>query len=281
MTAGEGCLGILHLIKGGGSAVREVVEQFSGSYTTPLYFDRQQFCSDRLLDGVSPGVIASLVDADTYRDVVRTHRVVMGHVSSATLVDAGCRSLAIQVREPRSRLLSLYRYWQGQDQAQLAGWGRWGRTVVVTARSSVWEFLTSGSTWPATDNALTRQALGGLATPYDEPKSWTPQPDDFELFGDLLDIADWSNHSDQFVRRVAAHLGQPPPPQLQRVNVTEVTGGCQVIDQPSLEMLDRLTVLDRTFLSYLVDNSMLSERSQGSLDLEFEHTAARLGFTFG
>jgi len=280
VTAGHDCLGIPHLVKGGGTAVRDAVEQLPGSYTAPLYFDRQQFCTDGLLDGVSDEIQAILVDDDAYRDVVRTHRVVMGHVSSATLVRAGCTSLAIQVREPRSRLLSLYRYWQAQDETQLDRWGTWGRTVVAAARQPLEDFLTSQTTWPATDNALARQALGGVATPYVDPLHWTPSPDDFDRFVELLDFAEWSSASNEFVRRVAAHLGQPPPPPLQRVNVTAVTAAVQVIDQPLHDALDRLTGLDTRLLAFLVDSGKLPDKSAGSLDLEFEQTATRLGFTF-
>ena len=141
---------------------------------------------------MSDEIQAVLVDDDAYREVVRTHRVVMGHVSSATLVRAGCTSLAIQVREPRSRVLSLYRYWQGQDQAQFDRWGNWGRTVVAAAQLPFPEFLTSDYTWPAVDNTLARQALGGLAAPYADPRRWTPSPDDFGRFAELLDIAEWA-----------------------------------------------------------------------------------------
>ena len=147
-----------------------------------------------------------LVNDDAYRHVVHAHRVVMGHVSSATLVGAGCTGLAVQVREPRSRLLSLYRYWQAQDETQLERWGTWGRTVVAAARLPLADFLASPTTWPATDNALARQALGGLATPYVDPRLWTPSLDDVDRFVELLAIAEWSSASDEFVRRVAAHL---------------------------------------------------------------------------
>jgi len=274
-----GCLGILHLVKGGGMAVRDAVALLPGSYTGPRYFDRQQFPSDRLLDGASADVLATIVDDDGYRGVVASHRVVMGHVSSATLLGAGCTDLAIQVREPRSRLLSLYRYWQSQSGPHLATWGNWGLDVVGAAHLPLRGFLDADATWPAVDSALARQALGGLVVPYTEPRTWRPGGADLDRFCDHLAVAEWSRDSGRFVARVWERLGEPAPPELDRVNVTEVTGAHQVIDATTRETLLRLTTLDRDLLAALRDRGLLPLRTDAALDAEFEDTAVRLGFT--
>lgn len=273
-----GTLGILHLVKGGGMAVRTVVAGLPGSYTGPRYFDRQQFPDPHLLDGASPDVLATVVeDEGEYRRTVASRRVVMGHVSSATLLAAGCRALAVQVREPRSRLLSLYRYWQSQSTAHLDTWGRWGTDVVGAAQQPLLGFLESPVTWPATDGALARQALGGLATPYVEQRTWSPAPSDLERFCDHLAVADWSTESGRFVARVWEYLDVPDPPALDRVNVTEVTAAPQVVDAEARRALDRLTAADRDLLDALTDRGLLPRRSAAALDDEFEATASHLG----
>jgi hypothetical protein len=133
-------------------------------------------------------------------------------------------------------------------------------------------------TWAATDGALARQALGGLATPYVGQRTWTPDPADLDRFGDHLAVAEWSTDSGRFVARVWERLGVAEPPGLERVNVTEVTGAPQVIDGATREALDRLTRLDRDLLAALVTRGLLPRRSDAQLDAEFEDTASRLAF---
>ncbi len=260
-------------------AVRDAVARLPGSYTGPNYFDFQQFPLPGLLDGASADTLTSMVDRDNYRQVVRDHRVVMGHVSSATLLAAGCSDLAIQVREPRSRLLSLYRYWQAQSGPHLANWGQWGIDVVGAADLPFAEFLDSPKTWPATHGALARQALGGIASPYDDPRSWTPTDDDLARFVDHLSVAEWSTDSDRFVVRLWERLGEPGDPILDRVNVTEVVGAPQTLDRATLDTVDRLVRLDRDLLAQLMDQGLLPCRTQADFDEEFARTAGRLGFT--
>ena len=77
---------------------------------------------------------------------------------------------------------------------------------------------------------------------------------------------------------MAARIGEPPPPPLSRVNVTDVTGATQEIDQPIRDVLDSLTRHDAALLAHLVENGLLPDKSTADLDLEFERTAARLGF---
>ena len=222
---------------------------------------------------------ATVVDEGEYHDVVTSHRVVMGHVSSATLLAATCTDLAVQVREPRSRLLSLYRYWQSQSAPHLTSWGNWGVHVVGAAQLPLRGFLNSEVTWPATDSALARQALGGLVAPYVDQRTWAPTTGDLERFCDHLAVAEWSTDSGRFIARVWERLDVPGPPVLDRVNVTEVTGAPQVIDSATREALDRLTGLDRDLLAALTSRGLLTRRTDAQLDAEFEDTAARLGFT--
>ena len=50
------------------------------------------------------------VTSEILQDLCKSSRIIIGHYTAPALLDAGCRSVATQVREPRSRLLSLCRY---------------------------------------------------------------------------------------------------------------------------------------------------------------------------
>ncbi len=261
-------------------AVRDAVGRLPGSYTEPYYFDRRQFPSPGLLDGASDEILSGITDEDGYRRVVGTHRVVMGHVSTATLLAAGCTDLAIQVREPRSRLLSLYRYWQAQTDRHRRAWGTWGTEVVAAAELPLPAFLDSARTWPAIDGAVARQALAAVASPYDQPRSWRPTVDDLDRFTAHLSVAGWSIDSDRFVARVWRRLGEPEVPALDRVNVTEVVGPTQTLDRATLATLERLAAPDRDLVGHLMGSGRLERRDQADLDDEFRRTAGHLGFVF-
>ena len=79
--------------------------------------------------------------------------------------------------------------------------------------------------------------------------------------------------------RVWEHLGEPGPPELARVNVTEVVGAPQVLDRNTMGSLELLTGYDRALLAALADRGLLPHRTDDQLDAEFEETAGRLGFT--
>jgi hypothetical protein len=275
---GVGALGIIHVVKCGGMAVRDAVATLPGSYTGPLYFDLGMFWSFDVLDGASPDVRAQVVTDDAYREVVHSNRVAMGHVSASTLDDAGCTAIAVQVREPRSRILSQYRYWAAQTDEARASWGFWGSHILSKSHLSLGEFLSAEEVRPAIDNAISRQCLAGLVSDYPAPTSWAPQPADVNRFLELLEIAEWSTSSDRFLERVWSHLGQAEPPSLGRVNVTEVTGGTQVVDRTARELLDRLTRYDRSLLEHLAAEGALPGRTPSQNDDEFEETAEHLGF---
>src|ERR1700733_11194164 len=101
------CLGVIHLPKSGGSSLRVALAQLPGGYSGPFYFDERLFGSRAFVEGIrSPNREAIAMPKDL-RAIAESHRVVIGHYCAASLLEAGCTELAIQVREPRARLLSL------------------------------------------------------------------------------------------------------------------------------------------------------------------------------
>jgi len=278
--AARDCLGVIHIPKSGGVALRSALTHLEVAYTGPLYFDHPYFgLSDYVWSTPSPNreTIAATVDLQS---VVANHCAVIGHHSGPQLLAAGCNALAVQLREPRSRLLSLYRYWQSQPRSVLEGWGRWGSSVVARAISPFHDFLSHPDVWPATDNLLARQTLGlytssGPALLRRQRLSRAYRV----ILHERPFIAEWNSSSDRFLERICERLGIETVPPIGRDNVTDVVGDQQVLDAATRRLLDRFTSVDRLFLDRLCSDRILPSRSHRDLDSDFELTADRLHFT--
>ncbi len=216
------------------------------------------------------------------RALRQKNRVLVGHFSAQSLVSAGFERLAVQIREPRSRIVSLYRYWRSLSEADRTLWGLWGSEVVAASRLTFAEFLRTPSVWSATDNALARQLV--VATTPSDP-SRLRGVIERDLYGDAyqrvrarLRIAEWSTESQRFLDRICTeHLGQPPVP-VPLENVTYVTGDRQPITAGGRRLLEEMTRLDGELIARLVADGLLEPRAGHELDREWEETAARLGF---
>ncbi len=254
----------------------------AGCYTGPVYFDQQHFGTARLAEGVPVQTRHVIGSLDDVRRIVDTHGLVMGHFAVRTLISAGCGSLAVQVREPRARILSLYRFWRAQDEGERTRWGLWGSELIGQADQPFSAFLASPSVWPAVNNSISRQVCGrgsrtsarrasgprtrsGLARRYGAIRPW-------------LGIVEWSNRSEVFVERVMEAIGLDSVPELDRENVAQPSGDTQVIDRSTHERLCRLTAADSQLLLHLAADGLLEQRDAGDLDEEFEREAERLDF---
>jgi hypothetical protein len=273
-----GRLGILHVPKSGGTAVRNVLSGLPEVYGGPLYFDHAHFGSERLRRGVPSPNADTIASSADIAAVVEGHRAVIGHYSGPTLLDAGCTALAVQVREPRSRILSLYRFWEGQDADERAGWGLWGSELVAAADVPLREFLRADAVWPATDNAMHRQIVGTGASTRARPFRFRRQPGRGTSAAETIAVAEWADRSETFLKSVCSLIGQTDVPTLGRDNVTEVRGETQEIEDDTLGLLARLTEKDSMLLSDLMRVGILEPRSAEELDEEFHHTLQRLSF---
>ena len=102
-------LGVVHIPKCGGAAARAALSGVPGCYLGPISFDLEQFVwvdPSRLPASARDQVATNR----ELRQVAARQRLVMGHYAAMNLVGAGCDRLAVQVREPRARLLSRYRF---------------------------------------------------------------------------------------------------------------------------------------------------------------------------
>lgn len=120
-------------------------------------FDRHQFGS---FDGFAqldelPRSLVRMCASDWPREV----GFARGHVTLGTLRAAYPRhELLTLLREPRTRLVSLWRFWRGQSEADFASWGAWGERTRA-ARGPLGRFLANPLLATQTDNVLVRLLL--------------------------------------------------------------------------------------------------------------------------
>ena len=206
----------------------------------------------------------------------------MGHIAAHMLVSAGCDSLAVQVREPRARILSLYSFWRAQEEDERSRWGLWGSELIGQADRPLRAFLATPSIWPAVANAMTRQfcdkGTGTRAQWASGPRSQFALARRYRAIRPWLGIVEWSNRSDVFIERIMEAIGSDSVPELARENVAQPSGETQVIDRSTHERLRRVTAADSQLLRRLAADGLLEQRDAGDLDEEFEREAERLNF---
>jgi hypothetical protein len=281
-TTTQGTLGVVHVPKSGGIAVRTALQELDRSHAASPYFDRE------LVANVDVGILPAstrvdFVDDAHLREICGDHRLVMGHYSAPLLLESGCQSLALQVREPRARVLSLYRYWQSRPDEVLDEWGEWGRTALASARSSLPEFLCSKHIWPATDHAIARQVLLRTTPPEARAARRLTRRElrgkGYETVRARLAIVEWASESQRFVDRIYAFLDEDADVAVHRENETPTGREVEVLDTKSRRILDRRVRFDRELEQRLMDDGLLEQRSATELDAEYEETAERLGIT--
>ncbi len=277
-------LGIVHIPKTGGSAIRAAIAGVAACDLGQGYFDAAMVAGTAV-DHLPDETRHQFVTSEILRDLCETNRIIIGHYPAPALLDAGCRSVATQVREPRSRLLSLYRYWQSQTPESRHSWGEWGATAVDAAITlSLEDFLCSQRAWAATENQMARQLLIAEVPrgPGHARRLTTHALGSRSRYGRLRDhlaVAEWSQDSERFFDRIRSFEPQFASSELNRVNETVVVGAPQEIGDRCIEGLRARTDLDTALLARLMSDGLLPYRSNQDLDAEFEQSAGHLGFT--
>lgn len=279
-------IGIPHVPKVGGTAVRTAVRSIPGSHATTPYFDEDIIAGVPLsVSGLPETMRGEFLRDGELGELCSQYQLVMGHYSGRHLLDAGCSHLAVLLREPRARVLSLYRYWRAQHPTVISDWGDWGATTVASAQAVLPEFLHSPHIWPATENAIARQVLVHDAPPdaatAERATDRALRGKGYRAIRDRLAVVEWSTHSQRFVDRICELVDHQVPPVVARENETPAPDGVQQVDTWSRARLEEGTRLDRELIERLMADGLLSPRSATDLDAEFETTAARLGFDLG
>ena len=276
------CLGVLHVPKSGGSSLRVALAQMTDCYTGPLYFDHTHFGATAVAEAVPTPNRETIATLSDLAEITKTHRLIIGHYAGSSLLAAGCHSVALQVREPRSRLLSLYRFWQAQSESVRASWGPWGRDVVAKSDLPLKEFLAFRGAWPVLDNAIARQMLGHQKETLRSARAQRRNASHaYSKFRSKLAVVNWSSRSQSFLEQLCQHLGESMVPTLERVNITPVLADEQRVDNQTSRLIERLTRVDRFLIDQLSVDGVLPARSSSDLDAEYEATATRLKFRLG
>jgi hypothetical protein len=261
--------------------VEAAVAGLVGRRSADIYFDQS------MIGGIDVGELpdrrrSQFASMGQLQALRRHNLIVVGHFNAQSMVAAGFQRLALQLREPRSRIMSLYRYWRSMPDADRAAWGRWGSQVIASAQLPFTEFLRSPQLWSATDNALARQ-LVVAAAPSDPSRlrgviERNVHGDAYQRVRARLRIVEWSTASQRFLDRICIeHLGEAPVP-VPLENVTYRSGDRQPITAGGRRRLEEMTRLDGELIARLVADGLLEPRSAHEMDREWEETAARLGF---
>ena len=276
----QGALGVVHVPKTGGAALRVAFGGVAGCYVSPFYADAS------LIDGIDvdglPGTTRrQFASADALRHICQESRLVIGHYSADILLESGCDQVATQLREPRARLLSLYRFWQSLPEDVIDGWGQWGDQALRASQLPLEEFLKAPGATPGTDNAIVRQLLGPRVRRRRSLGSRSSLTGigraRYDALRDRLRIVEWSVDSQRFADRLSMAIGIDPV-MVPRGNVTTVKGGEQEVDRTCQMLIERLTAGDRVFLDCLMTDGLIRKRTNKDLDDEFRAAAEGLEF---
>jgi hypothetical protein len=272
-------MGVVHVPKTGGMALRLALLEIPGSYGGPLYSDVEFFGDKIYLENTPSPKLETVASVADLGLVVSNHSLVVGHYAASSLLEAGCTTIAVQVREPRSRVLSLYRYWRSLPDSEITGWGLWGEHVARQAQLLPLKgFLQAPQVWPAVDNLIARQVFGFRRTRLGILGGSRSPSRSYARLADRLSVVEWSSRSDTFVERICEYMGESTVPALRRENATETVGEEQRLDPETVRLLERFTFVDRLFLERLTEHGLLSRRTPEELDEDFRATAARLNF---
>jgi hypothetical protein len=147
----------MHIPKTGGAALIGELRATMASSSMVGGFDLSMFGSQQIIASMGDAARSQIYLAP---DAVPSGaELVVAHMSYNTLRQAyPMGQLVTIVREPFSRLLSLWTYWRTRLDSDLDGFGLWG-DVVRLARDPLAEFLSSPMAACQTDNVTTRMLL--------------------------------------------------------------------------------------------------------------------------
>lgn len=265
---------LLHVPKCAGSSVREALAHaLPAGAMSPKHWDATHLNASLDVRQLSPEARADGVIEPDEIEQLSAYSVVFGHFSLSTLLRiTDPASVAIVLREPRARLLSLYAWLRLWD---ATGWKADPR--IEHARRSLDEFLADPAVAAeSTDNVLCRMLL------HQNPKAQIPPHD----FIDRDDVDGLASHAIEAIKTLgfvgiveraeamweglSSFFGVLLAPA--RVNVTaslsqavEVARAKPEISSRTLELLDARTAADSIVYKYALSADGISAQAADSL----------------
>jgi hypothetical protein len=149
----------LHIPKSGGVSIHMALEAALAPGSLALErFDTSVFCDFKDFDLLCPDIRSGIVVTEDEVKSLGNYRAVSGHFSLPTLLQVTeVSSVAVVLREPRTRLLSLYSYWRTP-----AIFERWTPYRADRyALRPLEQFLSEPRLAPMIDNQMCRMLLHG------------------------------------------------------------------------------------------------------------------------
>jgi len=266
-------LGIVHVMKTAGTSLRSLLSEYGHTYVGPRYLDmRPDF---DISDWQTPAR-EMVMSPEDLADIFTRMPSAMGHILAQSYLDAGATHLVLTVREPRARVISLFRYLQFTEGAT-SHTGATGQAMLTSTDGSLCDFLELAPLRMHTFNSMAQFMLGTRRYPSTES----------DLTARLKDVlpyvlaAHWAGDDLALLTTVREFLRLPDDHfQLQHLNVAQIPTShtSHLLTVEDLAMLNEYTALDSWLLEELMVAGVLRRRMPHDLDLEFEHCARRLGF---
>jgi hypothetical protein len=214
-------------------------------------------------------MLDTIYDIQDMRNAYESGESIGGHIWTKSALDAGFTRIRGVVREPRSRLLSLYRYWQAENpEILLNRFGAKGRFVLSALEGDFEYFLRAGQGQLDIDNGIARY-LGALT----EVKRRDTSQFDVRFY--------WTTELDLMVTELAGVEAPEPTGRVPRLNVTHVKGIHEELTPAVRSLLHQRTKDDSSALKHLMKRGWANSRSRAELDGEFESTLQSLDFSLG
>lgn len=284
-------VGVVHVPKCGGTTLKNLLSNFKNTYTDEKYFEKS-LLNRRHKPSMPDGELVRFANLNQLRPLYQSNSIIIGHFSAQCLRKAGAEIVVATVREPRSRLISLYRYWQSLDRiGDLQRQGLRGLQISSSLHSGFESFLTNFNVFQDTDNQITRflsgplTTRGGLWATLGHHGSFEYRPIAGRWQKAVLANVDrvfWASETDHLLTYVASKVVQPSSTDSTNLhlNRTPVTGEIEYLRPSVVEELNARTRFDSEVLKLLMEENRLSFRNQHELDQEFAHEALKHGLIF-
>jgi hypothetical protein len=278
-------VGIVHVPKSAGTALAMVVKGHSSAYAGPRYHESTSFPAAhvRSLRGRQRDTVMTV---DHARAIFEDHDVIVAHASSAFFRAAGADHVIAIVREPRARLLSLYREWQGITEANIADLGRRGTDLRAATGGGLRRFLESRPLRGQIHGAIASYLCGfpperiGDRVAFSITRTHDPAARLGGLHGSAVDRVFWSDQ----LSDVIAHLGAlgvmrvPADRGIEPKRIGSAPSHRQRIGPVAMRVLESAVRPDLAVIGRLAEDGVLDRRDAARLDHDFLTTLDRLGF---
>jgi hypothetical protein len=272
-------LAFMHIPKTSGVALADGLREILPSTTIIGGFDRRHFGAFRSFDTMSPGLRQQIYETFPPAKGID---FISGHVAFSTLLRSrpAARFMTV-LREPRSRILSLWMFWRSTADETLAAMGAF-RRVLDLSHKPLAEFLNHPEAAHQTDNVAVRMLLwphpliaddGFIDSASDErlASEGAARLKTFD-FTDVVENPRLEDHMRAFLIR---------PFSYRRVNETPVpSSGLQIpleeeLTSEALFLLERRSRLDRKLWRAVAEERIAGADLTALSDDTFRRTVAR------